>query len=214
MTAGRVLIFCDFFTQSSDFSGLLPVGILTGNTQWENTLKIFGLRKTANVDQSGLNNICGMPISRDFIKQVFFTIDRVLHSPSKGKLIDPDSEDQIFARMTLGDLSRLMVTGWRKCRGVFRPDNELGFALDKSAFQTRIKLVRDARNEVFHSNPIRNRTKVFAAAEVLLDALDIHLGDFDADLKSSTYVRAPAATSRTDRHRIPARELPRIKPLG
>lgn len=159
-------------------------------------------------------NICGMPVAKDFIKQVFFTVETILGSQSKDKLMHPDSEDQIFALMTLCDLSRLMTTDWERCRGVFRPDCELGFTMDKNEFRKRIVLVRDARNEIFHSNPIRNRTRVFAAAEFLLDALDFHLGDFDEDLKASTYVRASAATKRAERHRIPARALPRIRPLG
>lgn len=156
--------------------------------------------------------ICGVAVKRDFIKQVFFTISKILDGPSKNKLMDPQNEDQIYSLLTFGEMSRLMITDWELCRGIFRMDKSCIAQLDKGGFRKRANLVRDARNEIFHSNPIKNRMNVFEAAEVLLDAIDFHLGDFDCDLRDTTYTRAQAKSGRAERHMVPARLLPRIVP--
>lgn len=68
-----------------------------------------------------------------------------------------------------------------------------------------MRLIKDARNELFHSNPIKNRARVVEACERILDALDVHLGDLAADLAAVSYVPIAPSVARTARHLIPAR---------
>ena len=61
------------------------------------------------------------------------------------------------------------------------------------------------RAELFHSNPVKDRTKIYRACERILDCLGLHLGDFDADVGDATYVRTQCTIVREERHLVPAR---------
>ncbi|MER8371110.1 hypothetical protein [Mesorhizobium sp. M1406] len=151
-------------------------------------------------------NISGKPATQDFIKQAFFAMDKVLNVQQMARrIMGQDRTDEFYYCLTLGELARLMETDWTRIRPMFRDDATLGFKLDLTAFQTTLVLLRDARNELYHSNPIKNRPQVFQASERILNALDFHLGDYDCDLRDTSYTRIAAAVIRVDRHFLPAR---------
>lgn len=52
---------------------------------------------------------------------------------------------------------------------------------------------------------IKDRTKVVEASERILNGLNVHLGDYDADLGAAQYARVPPTVVRGTRHVIPAR---------
>ncbi|CDX60232.1 conserved hypothetical protein [Mesorhizobium plurifarium] len=151
-------------------------------------------------------NICGKPATQSFIKQAFFAMDKVLNvQQMAGRVTGQDRTDEFYYCLTIGELARLMETDWSRIRQMFRNDATIGFKLDLHAFKTNIGLLRDARNELYHSNPIKNRPQVFQASERILNALDFHLGDYDNDLRDTQYTRVTATVIRVDRHLLPAR---------
>jgi hypothetical protein len=158
------------------------------------------------------DHICGKQVSYGFKSQIFFTVEKILDGPNKGKLLAPTNDDQLFLLLTIGQLQRIIVSDWLFIRQMFRQSHEIRFHLNKTNFQTRLKSLKDARDEVFHSNPIRNRSHVFTAAEDILDALDFHLGDFDKDLKDAEHKRFEAVAPRELRHLLPARPFPKLMP--
>ncbi|WP_288429372.1 hypothetical protein [uncultured Agrobacterium sp.] len=112
----------------------------------------------------------------DFIKQCFFTMEHLLKS-HEACISGPDKNDEFYYCLTIGDLTRLMLTDWSTIRKMFREDRIIGFKLDHYNFKSSMNLIRDARNALYHSNPISNRRAVYAASERILNALDFHLGD-------------------------------------
>jgi hypothetical protein len=159
----------------------------------------------AGKDHKAFAVICGKPASRDFIKQAFFTVGKLLEGPQKAKITGAGLTDEFYYCLTIGELGRLMTTDWILIRGMFEPDASLGFTLDHTTFNNTIKVIREARNELYHSNPIRNRKVVVESCERILNALNFHLGDYDTDLAGTQYVRVAATVTRAQRHLIPAR---------
>lgn len=157
-------------------------------------------------------HICGKQVSHVFKRQIFFTIDKILDGPNKDKLLTPTNDDQLFLLLTIGQLQRIIVSDWLFINQMFRPSSEIRFHLNKANFQTRLLALKEARDEVFHSNPIKNRRHVFKAAEDILNALDFHLGDFDQDLKDAEHKRFGAVAPRELRHLLPARPFPKLAP--
>lgn len=90
-------------------------------------------------------------------------------------------------------------------RGMFCSDAELGFKLDRKMFEDTMRVIKEARNELYHSNPIKDRTKVVGACERILNGLNVHLGDYDTDLATIRHVRVPPTVPRSPRHVIPPR---------
>lgn len=151
-------------------------------------------------------SICGRPATADFIKQAFFTMEKVLGVPRLAtRTQGPDRTDEFYYCLTIGELARLMTTDWKLMRQMFRDDLTIGNKLDLNTFRTSMNLLKDARNELYHSNPIKNRKSVFEVSERILNALDFHLGDFDCDLRDTQFTPITATVVRVDRHYLPAR---------
>lgn len=150
-------------------------------------------------------DICGKPTSRDFIKQAFFTISKLLDSPQKAKIVGTKLTDEFYYCLTIGELGRLMTTDWILIRPMFETDAVIGFTLNHTTFNNTIKVIREARNELYHSNPIRNRKVVVESCERILNALNFHLGDYDKDLAGTHYIRVAGTVTRAPRHLLPAR---------
>lgn len=158
------------------------------------------------------SHICSKQVSVHFKRQIFFTIKKIPDGPNKDRLVNPTNDDQLFLLLTIGQLQRIIVSDWALINRMFRPSSEIGFHLNLTNFKTRLLTLKEARDEVFHSNPIKNRGKVFKAAEDILDALDFHLGDFDQDLKNAEHKRFDAVAPRNSRHLLPARPFPQLGP--
>jgi hypothetical protein len=159
----------------------------------------------AGQDHKAFQHMCGRPVARDFLRQSFFIMNKLIGNSQAADIRGADRTDHMYYHLTMGDLTNLIDGGWSTCRPMFRDDATLGFRLDRTSFATTSTLIRDARNALYHSNPIRNRPTVFAACERVLNALDFHLGDYDADLKDTTYTRVAPLVARAARHCLPAR---------
>ena len=150
--------------------------------------------------------IAGRPTSQSFIRQAFFAMGKILDVQQMApRVMGPNLTDEFYYCLTIGELARLMETDWTRIRQMFRDDATLGLKFDLNAFRSNIRLLRDARNELYHSNPIKNRSAVFEASERILNGLDFHLGAYDNDLKDAQHTRIAAKLAREDRHLIPAR---------
>jgi hypothetical protein len=150
------------------------------------------------------STINGKITTIDFIKQIFFTIENIL-KVNQSRILGVNKTDEFYYCLTIGDLTRIMMTDWSNIRNMFRSDGVIGFKLDLHNFKTHMHLIRDARNALYHSNPISNRKAVFEASERILNALDFHLGDLDEDIGNVKYSRINATIERAERHHIPAR---------
>jgi len=75
----------------------------------------------------------------------------------------------------------------------------------ETLFVDTMRVIKETRNELFHSNPIKDRKKIVEACERILNGLQFHLGDYDHDLGAAQYVRVPTTVARTPRHVMPAR---------
>lgn len=113
--------------------------------------------------------------------------------------------DEFYYCLTLGDLWSIMQGDWPLIRDMFAPDADLGFVFSKTLFMDTMRVIKETRNELFHSNPIKDRKKIVEACERILNGLQFHLGNYDDDLGSTQYVRVPASVTRAPRHVIPAR---------
>lgn len=150
-------------------------------------------------------NIHGVPVNAAFVKSVWKVFDDMRNPVHLTSIDGNDKTDEIYYCLTLGELWTIMQSDWGLVRGMFCSDIELGFNFTKTLFNDTMRVIKETRNELFHSNPIKDRKKVVEACERILNGLQFHLGDYDADLGASQYVRVPASTMRAGRHVLPAR---------
>ena len=98
-----------------------------------------------------------------------------------------------------------MQADWPLIRDMFASDSVLGFTFTKTMFNDTMRVIKETRNELFHSNPIKDRKKIVESCERIRNGLQFHFGDSDHDLRVAQYVRVPATVARAQRHVIPAR---------
>ncbi|MCE4224621.1 hypothetical protein HCU64_12720 [Methylobacterium sp. C25] len=161
--------------------------------------------RAAGYDHTHFPNIATVPVNGRFVQAVFRGFERMSNPAHKQSVAGPDRTDQFYYTLSLGDLWNILKEDWNMTRGMFCSDHQFGLKLTSQVFDQTMRVIKDARNEIFHSNPIRNRTKVIEACERILNGLGIHLGDYDADLGAAQAGRATPKVARTDRHLIPAR---------
>lgn len=143
---------------------------------------------------SSKRSVAGTDVTSAFIKNVLFSIENMSKRQRSFLGSQDCPDDQFLAEITLGNLFNIMEADWGLC--------PLG-SLNKTDFRTHMVTIRDARNEVFHGNPIKNRTSVFKACERILDAVNVHIGDLDVVLKNTNFQRPASTIPRTARHCIP-----------
>lgn len=150
-------------------------------------------------------NIWTVPVSLAFVKAVWRAFDNVTNPVHVQGMSGPDRTDEFYYCLSLGDLWGILSSDWTMTRGMFCSDAELGLKFNRKTFEDTMRVIKEARNELYHSNPIKDRTKVVEACERLLNGLNVHLGDYDVDLAAAQYVRVPPTVVRGARHVIPAR---------
>lgn len=148
--------------------------------------------------------IHGTFTSQAFLKYVYRVIEELLgnktHAP---RLLGADKTDEFYYCLSLGELWLMVDLGWSVARGMFANDKDLGFQLTRKIFNDEMRVLKEARNHLFHSNPIPNRVVVIHCAEKLLNYLDFHFGDYDAALAQTQYVRPTPTVLRKTRHALP-----------
>jgi len=150
-------------------------------------------------------NIRNVPVSAAFVKAIWWAFDNMTNPLHIQSVAGPDKTDEFYYCLSLGELWNILKSDWSLMRDMFCTDQELGFKLDRTLFDDTMRVIKEARNELYHSNPIKDRTKVVGACERILNCLNVHLGDYDADLGAAQYVRVAATVARAPRHIIPAR---------
>lgn len=173
-----------------------------GRVDWW-TLIRDGLASGKN--HTAFPHIATVPVSSAFVQAVFQAFNNMSNPAHQANVAGPDRTDEFYYTLSLGDLWTILRTDWALTRGMFCSDRDMGLKFDKKAFNDTMRVIKDARNEIFHSNPIKNRSKVVEACERILNGLNFHLGDFDADLGAAQAGRAVPTVLRTARHLVPAR---------
>jgi hypothetical protein len=154
------------------------------------------------VGQNPQRYIRETPVSLKFIKQIIYCI-KVMNTPNKGKIRGPDVVDELYPCLTLASLWKLIEADWTLSRQMFVSDDELGGALRQQDMIDSFRVLTIARNELFHSNPIGDISKISRACEIILDKLGLHLGDVDKMLAATQIQRIVPATVRANRHVVP-----------
>lgn len=150
----------------------------------------------------GKKIINGVPVTHKFIRELFYG----LKSMSKSNCAfvrQANVVDEIYLCLSLRSLCNIIESDWILSRSMFVSDASLGGILRKQDVANWFKILVIARNELFHSKPLGDISKVARACECILDKLGFHLGDFDAKLKEAQIRRTPESILRTDRHIIP-----------
>lgn len=164
-------------------------------------------------EPSDIHAIFGKKPTQPFLKQAFRVIASVMEYPGNAVILNDENaaDDVLYPLLSLGQLQILIQADWTTSRAMFAPQADIPW-LNQTAFQTRLKVLKDARNSIYHSNPVKDRSKIMKAADDLLCALGVHLATWDDDLKDATYVRYQSKRGRTQRHKVPARPFPAISP--
>ena len=156
-------------------------------------------KKETDFPLGGKNNqfkfIRAVQVNPAFISQMLFCINESLTQKNL-KLLCSDlaGSDDFYKSLTFSGISDLISSDFNLC--------PIG-NLKKKDFSDHCTVLRKARNEIFHGNPIKDRKLVYTASERILDALNIHLGDFDEVLKNTSYTRFKPTIPRTGRHCAP-----------
>ena len=154
---------------------------------------------------SAFPNILGTPVNPAFVKAIWRVFDNMANPQHVSSIIGNNKTDEFYYCLTLGELWSIMQADWLLIRDMFASDATLGFAFTKTLFNDTMRVIKETRNELFHSNPIKDRKKIVEACERILNGLQFHLGDYDHDLGTTQYVRVPPSVARAPRHVIPAR---------
>ncbi len=160
--------------------------------------------RAAGRDHMSFPHIATVPVSSAFVQAVFHAFETMTNPLHLSSVAGPDRTDEFYYTLSLGNLWTILRHDWNLTRSMFCSDEEMGMKLDVKTFNDTMRVIKNARNEIYHSNPISNRTKVVEACERLLDGLNVHLGDYDTDLGAAQARRVPATVNRAARHAVPA----------
>lgn len=147
----------------------------------------------------GKKRVRKVPVNPSFVSSCFYAAEKF--TPKQmGILAHVDCPStKFYDEMTIRNLFNLIDADLSLC--------PIG-GLQRKQFKNHMMIICDARNEVFHGNPIKNRSSLFTACETVLDAACFHLGDFDEALRNATYTRQTPSKKRNDKHLLPPRPLP------
>jgi hypothetical protein len=142
----------------------------------------------------GKKRIQKQPVNPSFLTECFYGVSQ-LSQRQKKKLQDVNCPStQFYDELTIRHLFNLILSDLSVC-----PVGNL----KKEQFKTHMTTICDARNEVFHGRPIKNRSSLYGACEIILDAACFHMGDFDEALRTTTYTRLTPSRKRNPKHLLP-----------
>ncbi|MCF7699951.1 hypothetical protein [Loktanella sp. M215] len=146
----------------------------------------------------GKKRVRNIPVNSAFVSACFFATTKF--SVKQMRTLE-DAEcpsTKFYDEMTIRHLFNLIDADLSLC--------PIG-NLQRQQFKNHMMIICDARNEVFHGNPIKNRSSLFTACEIVLDAACFHLGDFDEALRNATYTRQTPSKRRNAKHLLPPRPI-------
>ena len=116
-------------------------------------------------------------------REVVITIVHILKAPG----VRPGSLQttyELLSAGTLGALERIIERNWSPVAQVLANRSADG-RMTLETFKASYRLVREARNEMFHHRRVSDRREVLKAAETLLGALDMDLAARIADIRGA-----------------------------
>lgn len=148
--------------------------------------------------------IRGLEVPPQFVAYLFKIMKDLLdNKDTASQIMGQSRSDEFYYAITLGELWRLIDKGWSFCREMFCPDAELNAPFTRKIFNDELRVIKEARNNLYHSKPITNRTKMIECVEKILNCLNFHLADYDACLALAQYTRPTARVQREKRHLLP-----------
>lgn len=144
-----------------------------------------------------------LTVHRGFITQLAKMVKEVEgEKMNRAKLKDIHDGMTFLCEMNFGQIRYLIKEGWQFFEPIFRPSAPSLKNLTKPEFLNTSQIIRDARNELHHHNPIRERQKVVSACEMLLDYLNYHLESLDRDIRTQQYGRPSFSVKCEARHMV------------
>lgn len=144
-----------------------------------------------------------LTVHRDFITQLAKMVKEVEGEKMKrAKLKDIDDGMTFLCETSFGHIRYFIIEGWKYFEPIFRPSAPSLKNLTKQEFNNMSKIILDARNELHHHNPIRERQKVVSACERLLNYLNYHLESLDMDIRTRQDWRPNFSVKCEARHMV------------
>jgi hypothetical protein len=147
-------------------------------------------------------NIRGVLVNPKFVDQLCRAFCQ-LTKRQKASLAGSDLIDEFYLCLPLGSLFSLIEADFELARDMFVSEQCSGKPLKKSDFVNWFKIIREARNELYHSRSIGDISKVARACENTLDKLGFHLRDFDSHVANTRITRPFLTIERVDYHLVP-----------
>jgi len=214
----RALIHRIYTRKIKEFSSLYPFIFAIENglrsQMAENLMSVFGqmdwwvilrdewLRDRRN--PTVFPDINGIAVKAKFVRSAYYILGQ-LSADAWTRISGPNLDDEFFFELSFGQLARLIEADWPLSRGMFLSDATLGAALPAKTVHDAMDIVKVARNEIFHSKPIKNRSAVVGACDRILNLLAFHLDEYDQALAGTTITRVRGTIARAPFHVIPPR---------
>jgi hypothetical protein len=193
MAASIAQLFPVFFVFESAWRSFVAAGLseIYGNDEWWH-----GVRDAVErgADTSGVTAFSGRPASAELVRTVTHVLDGI-----GGRIGRLSTTYELVQEASLGHLSKLIEGHWRDIASGMNGRAALG-PLTWGKFEPLFRRVRRARNDAYHHRVISDRADVVAAAESLLDLLDIHLGSRAAAIDAAVLPQLRFLVAKEPRH--------------
>lgn len=158
-------VFFVFESAWRTFAAATLRGIYQGDNWWH------GVRDAVaqGAEVTGISHLGGRPAAGEMVR----TIGHALKNVSSCS--DLSTTYELVEICSLYHLSKLLEYHWAEFIQRLNAETALG-APTWGAFEGLFRRVRHARNNAYHHRVVSGRAEVVAAAEQLLDLLDVHLG--------------------------------------
>lgn len=204
----RAAVWAEYDRRVADIQRLFPV-FFTFESAWR-TLSAAVLRQRYGGDDgwwhpvraamaagSGVSRVGylgGVPARNEVVRRV----ENILRNQPTADLHRMATSYDLLEVCTLGDVSWMIDRHWSAVASTF---SATALPAPTSAiFADLFRRVREARNDAYHHRPVSDGQKVIAAAERLLDLVDVHLGARVATTSSAALGAFAFAVLRQPRH--------------
>lgn len=163
-------LFPVFFTFESAWRSLMAV-LLAGHYGADDWWQPIRASVLAGRPASTVAMLGGAPARPEVVD----TVARMLR-PMGRSLAHVSGSYGLLQAGTLGNVETLIERHWSTVRSALRTTTAVG-SPTLAQFMVMFGRVRNARNDAYHHRVVAQRVRVVAAAETLLDLVDVHLGD-------------------------------------
>lgn len=186
-------MFPVFFIFESAFRAFVAARLAAvyGNDLWWDPVRVA---VQTGADPLEIVSLGGRSAKRDVVD----TLTHLLRSLKLRALPDLRGTYDLLEVGTLAHVGRMISGHWADIAPALRSGGAL--SLTSANFADQFNKVRNARNDAYHHRPVPERLKVVAAAERLLDLLDVHLGKRLKDLRSMAPEDLPSLIAAEPRH--------------